>query len=126
MAKTVRVFLTCDLHKETDQTEGMASIAFGYDGKLLELDVCREHFDEFNESISPWATAARPYGRFGGPQDEGESKGRGRRVGAGTRSPSNREQLAAIRDWARSNGIDVSERGRIPSSVVEAFEKANP
>jgi hypothetical protein len=36
-------------------------------------------------------------------------------------SRSNREQNQAIREWAVKNGFEVSERGRIPASVVEAF-----
>jgi nucleoid-associated protein Lsr2 len=38
---------------------------------------------------------------------------------------SNREETAAIRQWARENGHQVNERGRIPKSVVEAYQAAN-
>ncbi|MFD1049891.1 histone-like nucleoid-structuring protein Lsr2, partial [Kibdelosporangium lantanae] len=40
-------------------------------------------------------------------------------------SPASREQTKAIRDWARQNGHVVSDRGRIPKSVIEAFEEAH-
>ncbi len=131
MAKQVRIFLTCDLHRENEQVDGMATVAFGYEGKLYELDVCRDHHTEFTEALSPWATAARPYGNFPAPPEEdGRSprRGGGRRSGAGTSAArtASKEQLAAIRDWARSQNMEVSERGRIPASVLEAFEKANP
>ena len=36
-----------------------------------------------------------------------------------------REQAGAIRDWARKNGHNVSDRGRIPASVVNAYEEAH-
>jgi hypothetical protein len=36
-----------------------------------------------------------------------------------------REQTQAIREWARNNGHKVSERGRIPASVLEAYNSAN-
>jgi hypothetical protein len=38
---------------------------------------------------------------------------------------ANREQTRAIRDWARQNGYELSDRGRIPSTVIEAFEAAH-
>jgi hypothetical protein len=38
---------------------------------------------------------------------------------------SSREQNQAVREWAAKNGYEVSERGRIPASVVEAFDKAH-
>jgi hypothetical protein len=38
---------------------------------------------------------------------------------------SNRDQTAAIREWARANGHQVSDRGRIPKSVIEAYQAAH-
>jgi hypothetical protein len=38
---------------------------------------------------------------------------------------TNREQTKAIRDWARQNGYELSDRGRIPATVIEAFEAAH-
>lgn len=120
MAKTVRVFLTCDLHGERDQADGVASIAFGYDGRLLELDLCREHLTQFNEALSGWAGAARPYGSYGGPPAEGD--GGSRRSPRRAPSRASKERLAAIREWAKAQGMEVSERGRIPASVTQAYD----
>ncbi|EUA49714.1 protein lsr2 [Mycobacteroides abscessus subsp. bolletii 1513] len=41
------------------------------------------------------------------------------------RASIDREQSAAIREWARKNGHNVSSRGRIPAEVVDAFNAAN-
>ena len=38
---------------------------------------------------------------------------------------SDREQTQAIREWARNNGHKVTERGRIPATIVEAYNSAN-
>jgi hypothetical protein len=38
-----------------------------------------------------------------------------------TTGRSNRDQNQAIREWATKNGYEVSERGRIPATIVEAF-----
>jgi hypothetical protein len=36
-----------------------------------------------------------------------------------------REATAAVRTWARENGHEVSERGRIPKAVIEAYNSAH-
>jgi hypothetical protein len=123
MAKTVKVFLTCDLHKENEQVDGAASVAFGYDSKLFELDLCRDHLAEYTEALGPWAEVARAYGSYGGPEEpDGRRSGR-RRSGSSVKGTS--KELAAIREWARGQGMEVSDRGRISASVREAYEKAN-
>lgn len=123
MAKTVRVFLTCDLHGDRDQVDGVASVAFGYDGRLLELDLCHEHLSQFSDAISPWASVARPYGSYGGPPQEGqEGARRAARRPSTPRVGTSRERLAAIREWAKAQGMEVSDRGRIPASVMQAYE----
>ena len=43
----------------------------------------------------------------------------------GSRTAPDREQTAAIREWARSNGYEVSERGRLSATVLSAFEAAH-
>ena len=40
------------------------------------------------------------------------------------RTPSSRERSGDIRAWAKDQGIAVSERGRIPASVVEQYQAA--
>jgi hypothetical protein len=47
-------------------------------------------------------------------------------VSSGPRPPAlDREQTAAIRAWARQNGYQVSNRGRISKTVVDAFQAAH-
>ncbi len=46
-------------------------------------------------------------------------------VAFGRRAPVDREQSKAIREWARGQGLEVSDRGRIPTSVTEAYQQAH-
>ncbi len=71
------------------------------------------------DAFSRYVSAARKVGR--GTRASGGGGGRGRTTGG----RMDREQAGAIRDWARKNGHAVSDRGRIPASVVEAYEAAH-
>ena len=65
------------------------------------------------KALQPYTTAARTTG--------------GRRSGTGrtTRRGADNDQLAKIREWARTNGHQVSDRGRISTAVQEAYHAAN-
>ena len=69
------------------------------------------------EVFSRYVSAARKVGRGNRASGGGRSRATGGRM--------DREQAGAIRDWARKNGHAVSDRGRIPASVVEAYEAAH-
>jgi hypothetical protein len=65
--------------------------------------------------LKPWLEAGRRVG--------GRRRGRSAPPGRG-RASIDREQSAAIRDWARRNGHKVSTRGRIPAEIIDAFHAA--
>ena len=70
---------------------------------------------KLRNDLKGWVEAGR---RVGGRR-------RGRSAGSGRgRASIDREQSAAIRDWARRNGHNVSTRGRIPADVIDAFHAA--
>lgn len=127
MAQKVQVVVTCDLHE--DETEGVETVKFGFDGYDYEIDVCAEHSaqvqDELQELISH---ARRTGGGRGGRRSQG-SRPRAERIaapGPEVRVASDRDRLRDIREWARSNGYpDLSSRGRIPRVVLEDYEAAH-
>jgi hypothetical protein len=88
------------------------TVQFGVDGKLYEFDTSAAHAKEFHKSLEKYVAASRR---------AGIAKGRKNLV-LGKRS---KEQTQAIRDWARQNDYEISERGRIPTDVIEAFEAAH-
>jgi hypothetical protein len=120
MAQKVQVLLVCDLHD--DEVEGSETVAFGLDGSSYEIDVCEDHAAELRDAFAPFVGAARRAGRAPAPAQRraGRSAGRGSGGSAG-----DKQRVQDIREWARSNGHKVSERGRLSAAVVEAYEAAH-
>lgn len=73
------------------------------------------------------SSAAAPARRRGAKKAATTPRGRGGRARATTaaRGSRSRPDSGDVRAWARSNGFDVSDRGRIPSRVIEAYQQAN-
>lgn len=112
MAQQVLVSLVDDLTGDAaDET-----VTFGLDGKTYEIDLTDENAAKLRESLAEYLAAARRAGAT-----------TGRRASSGvTRRPLvDREQNQAIREWARKRGMKVSDRGRIPADVVDAYHQEN-
>jgi Lsr2 len=117
MARKVQVILSDDLDESLPADE---TVSFALDGTNYEIDLAEKNAEELRDSFSRYISAARKVGRGGGrPASSGSST---RPRGGGR---MDREQAGAIRDWARKNGHNVSDRGRIPASVVDAYEAAH-
>lgn len=103
-----------------DDIDGDAAdetVGFGIDGKSYEIDLSQANAGKLRDALAAYVAAAR---RLGGR----------RRGGAAASTPVRRpvvdkEQNQAIREWARKRGMKVSERGRIPADVLEAYHKEN-
>ncbi|MGK5110635.1 MULTISPECIES: histone-like nucleoid-structuring protein Lsr2 [unclassified Geodermatophilus] len=117
MARKVQVILSDDLDENVPADE---TVSFSLDGTNYEIDLSENNAEEMRNAFSRYVQAARKVGRAGGGRASGG--GRSRATGGGR---MDREQAGAIRDWARKNGHAVSDRGRIPASVVEAYEAAH-
>jgi hypothetical protein len=111
MAQRVQILLVCDLHG--DDTPGTETVSFAVDGTTYEIDACDRHAAELRDAFAPYVAAGRRAGRGG----TGSS---GRRRRGGARSAGGVDP-AAVRAWARSNGVKVSERGRISAEVLERY-----
>jgi hypothetical protein len=110
MAKQVITVLTDDL----DGGDADRTIEFGLDGINYTIDLSDKNVGKLRTALDPYLTAAAKVGRTNGNS----------RIASRAAAPparSNRDQNQAIRQWATKNGYEVSERGRIPSSIVEAF-----
>jgi hypothetical protein len=110
MAKQVITLLTDDL----DGSEADRTVEFGFDGISYTIDLTDKNVGKLRKALDPYLIAATRVGRSNA----------GLRVVSRRAAPVGRvgrEQNQAIREWATRNGYEVSERGRIPSSVVEAF-----
>jgi|SRR4051794_3271883 hypothetical protein len=121
MARKVQVILSDDLDENVPADE---TVSFALDGTNYEIDLSDKNAQELRDAFSRYVQAARKVGRASGRASGGASGGgRSRATGGGGRM--DREQAGAIRDWARKNGHAVSDRGRIPAGVVEAYEAAH-
>src|SRR6186713_872533 len=104
MAKKVTVTLVDDFDGEGAADE---TVEFGLDGVSYEIDLSSKNASKLRNDLKQWVDAGR---RVGGRR-------RGRSAGSG-------RGRAAIREWARRNGHNVSTRGRIPADVIDAFHAA--
>jgi hypothetical protein len=110
VAKQVITVLTDDL----DGGDADRTLEFGLDGVNYTIDLSEKNAGKLRKALDPYLTVASRIGRSG-------AHGRIGSRPAAVPARSNRDQNQAIREWATKNGYEVSERGRIPSSIVEAF-----
>ncbi len=114
MAQKVTVSLIDDL----DGDRADETVEFGLDGKSYEIDLSDANAEKLRDALASYVAAAR---RPGGRRRSG-----GNAPAAVARRPSiDREQNQAIRDWARKRGMKVSDRGRIPADVLDAYHQEN-
>lgn len=112
MARKVITVLTDDL----DGGKADRTVEFSLDGVAYTIDVSDENAGVLRKALDPYITAGRRIGRGG------VDLSRTPRRGAGSGAGMDREQNRAIREWAVKNGYKISERGRIPVEVVEAYK----
>jgi hypothetical protein len=108
MAQKVIVQMTDDL----DGDEANETVSFAIDGKAYEIDLSEKNADKLRSALHPFMDGGRRLKAVRG----------GKTTARGT---ANRERSAEIREWARSAGIKVNDRGRIPAHVIEQYEAAH-
>lgn len=113
MARETIVRLIDDI----DGKPAKETVTFSLDGVGYEIDLNTRNADKLRKTFTPYVEKARKIGT----RRPGRSV---RRVGA--RSTQQRDRAAQIRAWAKQHGIDVNERGRIPSRIVESYEAGDP
>ena len=117
MAKKVTVTLIDDVDQEVAADE---TVEFGIDGASYEIDLSAANAAKLREELEVWVSHARKVG--------GRKRGKAAvaiPTGKGGRVAVDREQSAAIREWARRNALKVSARGRISSEILEAYNNAH-
>lgn len=118
MAKRVIHQLIDDI----DGSEATDTIHFGLDGIQYEIDLSEGNAVKLRDALGKYVGAGSRVGRMGGPG--GHRATVTRRQGPPVERHS-REQLNAVREWARSQGIEISDRGRVPVDVMAKFEEAH-
>ena len=108
MAQKIQVLLIDDL----DGSAADGTVRFGLDGTDYEIDLNAGHAQALRDALSRYVQAAR-------------------RAGGGTRRPVRGGRRAAggvdsteVREWAKAQGIEVKDRGRVPAELVSRFKAA--
>ena len=107
MAQKVQTLYIDDI----DGSEAAGTVRFGLDGTDYEIDLSAGHANELHTALRTYIHHARKVG------------------GASRRAPRGRRAVSAIdttavRSWAREQGIDIKDRGRVPADIVAKYEAA--
>jgi hypothetical protein len=108
MAQRVQVLLVDDLDGGTAEE----TVTFALDGVTYEIDLTGDNAAALREALAPWVSAGR--------------RTSGRAVRGTAKAPrANSGETAKIREWAKSQGLAVSDRGRVSAEVRQAYKDAN-
>ncbi|MET4003518.1 MULTISPECIES: histone-like nucleoid-structuring protein Lsr2 [Arthrobacter] len=108
MAQKIHITLVDDI----DQSPADENVTFGLDGISYEIDLSNENAEALRTALGKYIAAGR---RAGGRAVRGR--------GAAT-APKSGSDVAQIRAWARENGFEVHERGRIQAEIRDAYHAA--
>ena len=108
MAQKVSVTFACDYDSKEIPSGEQLTRTFSLDGRDYEIDLCEKHNQKFDEVMKRFAERARR---------ASTKVGRTKR-----RTTAHRRRSAEIRAWAKRSGMEVSDRGRIPSQVIQNYE----
>lgn len=114
MAKKQIVQLIDDLDGAVLESGDGVTIQFALDGRSYEIDLSHANAEKLRGAFKPFidaATLTSPAPRSARSRS--------------SRSASTTEDLNVVREWARANGHTVSDRGRVPAAVLEAYRAAH-
>jgi nucleoid-associated protein Lsr2 len=107
MAQQIQTLFIDDL----DGGPAEGTVRFGLDGTDYEIDLSSANSEELHKVLAAYVTHAR------------KAAGTARRAPRGRR-PADVLDTRKVREWARGQGIDVRERGRVPAEVIEKYKAA--
>jgi hypothetical protein len=110
MAQKVETVFIDDL----DGSEAESTVRFGLDGSEYEIDLSSAHASELRNALEKYIGAGR------------RVNGTARRTGRASarKSPASGPNPSEVREWAKSQGIEVKDRGRVPAELVVKFKAA--
>ncbi|MBS1672704.1 MAG: Lsr2 family protein [Actinobacteria bacterium] len=109
------------VHQLVDDIDGTVleigegeTVHFSLDGAAYEIDLTTAHAEELRAALATYVSAGRRTQRAGAV-----------RPAAAAKRPNRNPETALIRAWAGENGYKLSDRGRVPADVVEAYRAAH-
>ncbi len=109
MAQKIQTLFVDDL----DGSEAEGTVHFGLDGTQYEIDLSPAHAKELRATLARYTEAAR---KISGTARRPARRGRS--------ATANGHSTTEVRDWAKAQGIEVKDRGRVPADVVVKFQAA--
>jgi len=108
VAQKIQILFIDDL----DGSAAEGTVRFGLDGTEYEIDLNARHARELRDALTRYVNAARRVGSSA------------RKPARGSRGPVGGLTTTEIREWARAQGIEVKDRGRVPVGLVAQFKAA--
>ena len=109
MAQKIQTLFIDDI----DGSEAEGTVRFGLDGAEYEIDLSTAHSEDLRRALAGYVQHAR---KTGGTARRA-ARGSGRKGAAAV-------DTAGIRDWAKAQGIEIKDRGRVPANIVERYRES--
>ncbi|GGM16265.1 histone-like nucleoid-structuring protein Lsr2 [Nakamurella endophytica] len=107
---------------DIDQSEAdVTTVEFTFEGASYSIDLGEKNVEKFRDAMATYISHARRIDR----SSSQSTAGRRRRPSGTAVAPVDREQIQAMRQWAKDNGYGVSDRGRIAASIQDAYHAAH-
>ena len=101
---------------DIDGGQAAGTVRFALDGTEYEIDLNDKHSEELRSALGKYVTHARKVG--------GGARRAGRVAGRASRGAGSTLNTTEIRNWARENGFDIKDRGRVPADLVAKYQAA--
>jgi hypothetical protein len=108
MAQKIQTLFIDDI----DGGAAEGTVRFGLDGTEYEIDLNAQHTEDLRKTLAGYVSHARKVG------------GTARRTARGRRSNADVIDTTKVREWARENGYDIKDRGRVPADIVAKYQAA--
>ena len=102
-----------ELVDDIDGSTAEETVSFALDGVEYEIDLSLPNASNLRQGLDEYVSKGRRIG------------GRAKRAPARGRPGADKADTGAIREWARTHGLKVSGRGRIPADVAQAYRSAH-
>jgi hypothetical protein len=101
---------------DIDGGEADGTVRFALDGTEYEIDLNAKHSEELRSALGTYVSHARKVGSV--------ARRGGRGAGRATRGAGSNVNTTEVRNWAREQGIEIKDRGRVPGDVLAKYQAA--
>ena len=112
MAQKIQTLFIDDI----DGGAAEGTVRFALDGTDYEIDLNQKHSEELRSALGKYVSHARKVGSSG--------RRGGRAAGRAGRGAGSALNTTEIRTWAREQGYDIKDRGRVPADLVAKYQAA--